>query len=39
LNIQDVPAIVAYALGIDQLDTWNCTLPQNLFADNPNGDF
>ena len=37
LNIQDVPAIVAYALGIDQLDTWNCTLPQNLFADNPDG--
>lgn len=38
LNIQDVPAIVAYALGIDQPDTWKCVMPQNLFADLPGGD-
>ena len=38
LNIQDMPAIVAYALGIEQLETWNCVLPRNLFADFPGGD-
>lgn len=37
LNIQDVPAIVAYALGIDQLDTWDCVLPDGMFADIPGG--
>ena len=38
LNIQDTPAIVSYALGIAQLDTWECVIPDNLFADIPDGE-